>query len=284
MDEDLNIEDEHKPKRMPNYLMTVLVVLMFIVLFIGAFWYSIFYIVPAGHRGVKFLTFFGGTVTDKSWGEGIVFMFPWDQLHIYDTRVISGQDTIDALTQDGIQTRAEISYRYRPDVDSLGWIHQNLGLDYADKVMVPHVTAATRDVVSRYRIDALYTTGRSELQAEMLKKVRSHVDGAYPITILDLVVRNIVLDSTVEKSIADKLVKEQEMLAYDFILEKERKEQARKRIEALGIRQFRTTSGIDILKWRGIEATEKLSSSPNSKVIIIGTDSKELPIILGGKN
>ncbi|MFN0217082.1 MAG: prohibitin family protein [Saprospiraceae bacterium] len=282
MDQDLNMEEEYKPKRSTSQLMTVLIVLMFIVLFIGVFWHSIFYLVPAGHKGVKFMSFYGGTVTDKTWDEGVVFMFPWDELHIYDTRVISRQDTIDALTEDGIHTNAEISYRYRPEVDSLGLMHKNLGLDYAEKVLVPHVTAATRDVISRYRIDALYTTGRGELQVEMLKKVRSHVDGAYPITTLDLVVRNIILDTTVVKSIAAKLVKEQEMLAYDFILQKERKERERKVIEAQGIRQFSRTAGINILQWRGLEATEKLSTSPNAKVIVIGTDSKDLPIILGG--
>lgn len=160
--------------------------------------------------------------------------------------------------------------------------NKTLGLDYGDKIIVPHVTAATRDVISRYRIDALYTTSRSDIQNDMLVQVRNQVDSIYPITTLDLIVRSIVLDETMEKAIADKLVKEQEMLGYDFIIEKELREEERKLIEAIGIKLFRDTSGIDILKWKGIEATKELATSENAKVVIIGTDSGEMPVILGG--
>ncbi len=272
--------EEHKVKR--SYLMEMLILIMLVLVFVVAFWDNMFIKIPAGHKGVMFRTFFGGTVVDEHCDEGLAFVFPWDELYIYDVRVIGRQDTIDALTEDGLHVNAEISYRYRPEADSLGLIHKNLGMDYADKVIVPHVTSATRDVISRYRIDALYTTGRGDIQAEMLVHVKSHVDDFYPITTLDLVVRNIVLDSTMERAIADKLVKEQEMLGYDFIIKKELKEEERKIIEARGIQRFRNTSGINILQWKGFEATKELAASPNAKVIVIGTGSKDLPIILGG--
>ncbi|MCB0566501.1 MAG: prohibitin family protein [Phaeodactylibacter sp.] len=265
-----------------SYLMEALIVIMCVLLLIVAFWEFILINIPAGHKGVLFRPLKGGTVTDRYFDEGLVLIFPWNQIYIYDTRVISGQDTIDALTEDGLQVRAEISYRYRPEADSLGKMHKDLGQDYADKVIVPHVTAATRDVISRYRMDALYTTSRSDIQSDMLGRVRDQVDGSYPITTIDLIVRNIVLEETVEQAIANKLVKEQEMLAYDFIIEKELKEEERKLIEARGIKYFQDTSGINILQWRGIEATEELAKSPNAKVVIIGTDTGELPVILGG--
>ena len=265
-----------------SYMMTALVVIMLLLLLVVSFWDNIFINIPSGHKGVLFRTLAGGTVTGKYFDEGLVFIFPWNEMYVYDTRVISGQDSIDALTEDGLQVRAEISYRYRPKIDSLGKMHKNLGLDYSDKIIVPHVTAATRDVISRYRSDALYTTSRSDIQADMLAQVRSQVDSFYPITTIDLIVRSIVLDETVEKAIDDKLVKEQEMLGYDFLIEKELREEERKLIEARGIKYFQDTSGIDILKWRGIEATEKLAKSENAKVVIIGTDSGEMPVILGG--
>lgn len=263
-------------------MIEVLILIMLLLLLTVFFWDNMFVTIPAGHKGVLFRTIAGGTVTDKYFNEGLVFIFPWNEMYVYDTRVISGQDTIDALTEDGLQVRAEISYRYRPKIDSLGKMHKNLGLDYRDKIIVPHVTAATRDVISRYRIDALYTTSRSDIQEDMLVQVRNQVDSVYPITTLDLIVRNIALDETVEKAISDKLVKEQEMLGYDFLIEKELREEERKLIEARGIRYFQDTSGIDILKWKGIEATKELATSPNAKVVIIGTDSGEMPVILGG--
>ena len=201
---------------------------------------------------------------------------------IYDTKILAGQDTIHALTQDGLSVYAEISYRYTVEPDSLGLIHKNIGENYKQNIIVPHVTAATRDVVSRFRVDALFTTGRKEMQEEMLKQVREQVDKYYPLVTIDLVIRNITIDKTVEQSIADKLVKEQEMLGYDFLLRKEEKEKARKLIEAQGIQKFREVSGIDFLQWKGIEATKELSVSPNAKVIVIGSGKNGLPIILGG--
>lgn len=267
-----------------SYALEALIVVMLVLMLLVYFWDSIFVTIPAGHKGVLFKPFSGGTVTNMYFDEGTVFVFPWNKMNIYDTQILSGQDSIEALTEDGLQVRAEISYRYRPTADSLGLIHKNLGLGYKENVIVPHITAATRDVISRYRIDALYTTSRKDIQTDMLAQVRSQVDSVYPITILDLIVRNIVIEKTVGDAIAKKLVQEQEMLGYDFILEKERKEEERKLIEARGIRMFQDTSGIDILRWQGVEATRELSTSPNAKVLILGKNSGEVPIILGGGN
>ena len=280
MNQTLQQEKERIPGR--PYLLEVLIVVMLLLLLAGVFFKFIVIYIPAGHKGVLFKPIQGGTVTDKHWNEGLALIFPWNQMFIYDTRIITRQDTINALTEDGLQVQAELSYRYRPEIDSLGLIHKNIGQDYSEKIIVPHVTAATRDVISRYRIDALYTTSRTDIQRDMLARVRGQVDDHYPSTTIDVVVRNIVLDEVVEGAISSKLVKEQEMLAYDFIIEKELKEEERKLIEARGIRLFRDTSGIDILQWKGIEATQNLATSPNAKVVIIGTDTGELPVILGG--
>jgi regulator of protease activity HflC (stomatin/prohibitin superfamily) len=241
----------------------------------------IFVNIPAGHKGVLFRTLEGGTVTNRYYDEGLVFVFPWNQMIIYDTRILSGQDTIAALTADGLPVQAEISYRYRPTFDSIGLIHKNLGLGYKNIIIIPHVTSATRDVVSRYRVDALFSTSRKDIQDAMLKQVKAQVDSLYPLTILDLVVRDIKIEKTVEDAIANKLVQEQEMLAYNFILQKEQKELERKLIEARGIKLFRDASGINIMQWKGIEATRELAKSPNTKVIVLGQDGGKLPFFLG---
>lgn len=274
-------KEEEEIIRRP-YLLEVLIIVMVFLMVAAVFIGFIVIYIPAGHKGVLFKPLTVGTVTDRCWDEGISLVFPWNQMYIYDTRIITGQDTISALTEDGLQVQAELSYRYRPEIDSLGLIHKKIGLDYSQKIIVPHVTAATRDVISRYRIDALYTTSRTDIQRDMLSRIRDQVDANYPLTTVDIIVRNIVLDEVVEQAIENKLVQEQEMLGYDFIIEKELKEEERKLIEARGIRLFRDTSGIDILQWKGIEATQNLATSPNAKVVIIGTDTGELPVILGG--
>jgi regulator of protease activity HflC (stomatin/prohibitin superfamily) len=158
-----------------------------------------------------------------------------------------------------------------------------LGLGYKNIIIIPHVTSATRDVVSRYRVDALFSTSRKDIQDAMLKQVKAQVDSLYPLTILDLVVRDIKIEKTVEDAIANKLVQEQEMLAYNFILQKEQKELERKLIEARGIKLFRDASGINIMQWKEIEATRELAKSPNTKVIVLGQDGGKLPFFLGNE-
>jgi regulator of protease activity HflC (stomatin/prohibitin superfamily) len=274
------MSEETKERR--SYLMEVLILLMVVAVLFLAFWDSMVVQIPAGHKGVLFRNLGEGTVLDRTWGEGVVLILPWNEMTVYDNRVLSGQDTIDALTSDGLRVNAELSYRYRPLADSLGALHQLVGDDYAEKVLIPHIAAATRDVVSRYRVDDLYNTSRDDIQADMLSQVRSQVDAYYPVRTIDLIVRNIKLDSVVERAIADKLVREQDMLSYDYLIERQEKESERSDIEARTYRRFERLSGIDLLKIKGIEATRELAKSPNSKIIFLGTDSKELPVIFGG--
>jgi len=265
-----------------SYLMELLIVIMSLMALMLAFWDSIVVEIPAGHKGVLFRNLGEGTVLDRTWGEGVVLLWPWNTMSVYDNRVIDGEDTIDALTSDGLRVNAELSYRYRPLADSLGALHQQVGDDYADKLLIPHIAAATRDVVSRYRVDDLYNTSRDNIQADMLSQVRSQVDAYYPVRTIDLIVRNKRLDSIVERAIADKLVREQDMLGYDFLIERQRKESERSDIEAQTYRRFERLSGIDLLKIKGLEATRELAKSPNSKIIFLGTDQQELPVIFGG--
>lgn len=281
-DDDEELEEEEGRSSMMN----ILLFLMLITVFIFSFWDRMFINIPAGHMGVMFYTFGGGTVVDRHWNEGIAFVFPWDQIFIYDTRVISNQDTVDGLTNDGVTVLAEVSYRFRPEIDSLGLMHKKLGLDYSDKIIVPLVTSAARRIFSNYGIEALYEEKRVNVERQILDEVHKQVDAFYPITTIDLVLRSVELDSLVGQAISNKLVKEQEYLAYQYIIKKEEEEEKRKLIEAKGIRYFRDTSGLtdneSLLKYYGLMATEKLATSPNSKVVIVGTDSKELPVILGG--
>jgi regulator of protease activity HflC (stomatin/prohibitin superfamily) len=98
----------------------------------------------------------------------------------------------------------------------------------------------------------------------------------------------VILPSDLSSAIEEKLKAEQESQRMEFVLERERKEADRKRIEAQGIADFQkiVAEGISdqLLQWKGIEATEKLASSQNAKVVVIGSGEDGLPIILGGQN
>ena len=100
-----------------------------------------------------------------------------------------------------------------------------------------------------------------------------------------VLLRDMQLPQSLKGSIELKQQAEQEALAMNFRLQKETQEAQRKRIEAQGIKDFQqiVSQGIDerLLKWKGIEATEKLADSQNAKVVIIGSGKEGLPIILG---
>jgi len=279
-----------------TYSLQLLLIAMLIAMVLVYFATNLFVIIPAGHKGALYSTLGGGTqLNGEYYDEGFHLMLPWDHMIQYNTRIQEHQDTIVALTEDGLEVSAEISYRYFPDYTRIGRLHRELGPNYLETILVPHITAITRDVISHHRVDKLYSTSRDSIQIAMTQRCQSQITDNYPISIVDIVVRNIVLPHLVSESIQKKLVREQEMLEFDFKLEIEEKEAQRKVIEAegeekarlveaRGVKLFRDTSELDILKWEGINATKELAKSPNAKVVVIGTDDGDLPIILGGNN
>lgn len=269
------------PRKNGYYMHSIMGLMVFavILLYFAEF---VFIVVDAGHKGVLFDRLEKGTSTDNVFDEGFHLIFPWQDVIQYDVRVQEGDYEMIALTADGLSVEVAVSYRYRPKGDSLGVLHKTLGAQYVNTILIPLVAAVTRNVISHHHVDRLYSTSRNELQTDMTSEVALQIHGVYPIEVIDLLIKNVVLHPDVEQAIANKLVEEQNMLAYEFILEQENQEAERKRIQGQGIRDFIDTTQMDYLKFRGLEATENLAKSPNSKVIVIGTDSKELPIILGG--
>ena len=270
------------PPKKRSYYMHIVMGLMMVAVIILYFAEFIFIVVEAGHKGVLFDRLEGGTNTERYLDEGFHIVFPWQTIIQYNTRVQEGEYKMIALTEDGLSVEVEVSYRYRPETDSIGVLHKTLGPQYVHTIIVPLIAAVTRNVVSHHHVDRLYSTSRNELQADMTNEVATQIHGVYPIEIIDLLIKHVALHSDVEQAIANKLVEEQKMLAYDFILRREEQEAQRKRVEGQGIRDFGDTTNIDYLQFRGLEATEELAKSPNAKVVVIGTESSDLPIILGG--
>lgn len=283
MSEDYFEEDYLEPplKRQSSYYMHFIMGLMVIAIVVLYFAEFVFITIQAGHKGALYDPLGNGTNTEKSYDEGLHIVFPWQEVVIYNTRIQEGEMTTNALTEDGLEVAVTVSYRFRPEADSLGVLHKNIGPTYVETILIPLVATVVRDVVSHHHVDRLYSISRNSLQVDMVNQVQLQIHGHYPIQVIDLLIKGVVLHEDVEKAIAEKLVEEQKMLAYNFILEREEQEAERKRIEGQGIRDFGDTTQIDYLKLRGLEATEHLATSPNAKVIVIGTESKELPIILG---
>lgn len=251
----------------------------------------IFINIPAGHVGVLWLRFFGGTVTDIYYGEGIQAIFPWDEMYIYDARLQNKTRLYDTISSNGLSMQVEIAVRYRINRDAVGWLHKLVGPQYDDILVYPEIGSHARELISRYTPEQLYTETRAFIQAQILERmviqlgsslVSQSVRGKL-VNVEDVLIRSVKLPARVQGAIERKAEQYQAMLEYDFRIARERKERDRKRIEAEGVRDFQTTVAKSItdeyLRLRGIEATMALATSQNTKVIVIG-GRDGLPIIL----
>ncbi len=245
------------------------------------FWSAIVHTVRAGEEGVMWRRF-SGTDLDTLYMEGVHVILPWNELHIYDVRIQKLDHTIQVLSTDGLEIDVEVSTRYRPVAKTVPQLHQNVGPDYVERIIVPEVITAVREVMGQYRPEELYALNTGDMQRQIVSRAAIQARDRFVI-IDDVLVRRIHLPEFVQTAIQNKLGEEQEMLEYEYRIEKERREAQRKVVEAQGIKEFQQiiSTGIEepYLRWRGIEATLKLAESNNAKLVVIG-NSDGLPLIL----
>jgi len=258
--------------------------------------------VPSGYVGVLWKRFGGGTVLDprKIRDEGLHFIWPWDRLFLYDLRLQSITENYNVTSSDGVSLTASVNIRFRLQRDGTPVVHQTLGPNYVDVLIRPGIGSLTREIVSRYTAEQVYSTARQEIQ----DKIREHVlersgertmeregEESYRValkdlfTLYDTLLYGIELPAALVAAINRKSEQYYVVLEYEFRVEREKRESERKKIEAQGIRDFQqiVTQGItdSYLRWRGIEATLQLSQSTNTKIVIVGSGKDGLPILLG---
>src|SRR5438046_3062857 len=163
-------------------------------------------------------------------------------------------------------------------------VYQKVGPRSMDALVQRNLRAAIRESTASHTANALYT-GEREMVAKQIYDQLVQKIGGRGITVESVLLRDIQLPASLKSSIESKQQAEQEALAMNFRLQKEKQEAERKRIEAAGIRDFQqiVAQGISpaLLEWKGIEATETLAKSSNSKVVVIGNSKHGLPLILG---
>ena len=243
--------------------------------------------VPSGHKGVFYSTFGGGTEFGKIYGEGFNWHFPWNKVIVYRTQIQERKEDLTVLSSDGATIRIQVSILYHPDMEKLDSLQVVIGEGYYSDIVAPNIRGIARGVAGRYKPEEIYSTKREELASEILNELTSEVAKRW-IIIQNVLIRDVQIPAKISEAINFKLAADQEAQKMRFTIEKERLEAERKRIEAKGIADFQkiVAAGItpSYLKWKGIEATERLASSPNSKVILIGNSSQSMPIILSADN
>jgi prohibitin 1 len=239
-------------------------------------------IIPAGHTGViDFL----GNVSDNTLKPGVNLVNPMAKIEKMSIKTQELKELMSVPSKEGLSVDLEISLLFKLNSEKANDIYKTVGPNYAEIILLPQFRSVVRGVTARYEAKALYTASREKLAGEILEELERLV-GPRGIIVEQAPLRQIQLPARLTQSIEEKLQAEQESQRMEFILLKEKQEADRKRIEAKGIADFQNivAKGISdqLLKWKGIEATEKLANSPNTKVIVIGSGKDGLPLILGG--
>jgi regulator of protease activity HflC (stomatin/prohibitin superfamily) len=242
--------------------------------------------IPSGHHGVKYYKFRKGTQMGKIYGEGFQWHLPWNSFFVYKTQTDERKEVLQVLSADGASIELETSVWFRPIVNKLDSLQITVGPNYYEVVIGPALRGEARSIVGRYKPDEIYSTKREIIASEILTAIQDLLKDKH-VEIQNIIIRNVILPKNVSDAINAKLAADQEQQKMQFVLLKETQEAERKRIEAQGIADFQRiiTQGLskNLLLWKGIEATEKLAQSPNSKVVVIGASESGLPLILGGE-
>lgn len=247
------------------------------------FFDRIFVTIPAGHRGVLYRVFFGGTVVDRSYAEGLKLNFPWNRLEIYDVRNRELPISVQALSQDGLIVTVTTATRFQPVVKRLGELHKYFGPDYVNLILRPLITSSVREVVGKYRYPALYANDRAqdfedEVAAELQRELAD-----IPVLVPKFIVEQISLPEPVNLAIEEKLKQKELLLSYEFRLQTAQAEITKMRLDAEATAAYNKVVGRSLdenmLRYLGIKATENLANSPNAKVLMFG-NRDGLPVIL----
>ncbi len=242
-----------------------------------------FTVIPAGHVGV--VDFFG-VVSDNTLKSGINFINPLARVIKFSIKTQEIKEIMDVPSKEGLTVQLEVSVLFHLDPEKASQVYKTVGENYIGVILEPQFRSVSRGVTAGYEARALYTSER-EMLAQIIMSELQKIVGQRGIVIESTPLRKITLPAGLTAAIEEKLRAEQESQRMQFVLAKERQEADRKRIEAQGISDFQNivSKGISeqLLRWKGIEATEKLANSPNTKVIVIGAGKDGLPLILDTK-
>lgn len=244
---------------------------------------NIFTVIPAGNVGV--IDFFG-SVSDRTLKPGINVVNPFARVVKLSIKTREVEEAMDVPSKEGLSVNLGTSVLFHLDPEKAAQIYKTVGPDFVKVLLIPQIRSVARGVSASYEAKALYTSVRETI-SQIMKEDLEKLVNPRGIIIESIPLRHVGLPPGLTQAIEEKLRAEQESQRMQFVLLKEKQEAERKKIEAQGISDFQNivTKGISepLLRWKGIEATEKIAQSQNTKVIIIGAGKDGLPLIMDTK-
>ncbi|MFI5187018.1 MAG: prohibitin family protein [Chitinophagales bacterium] len=256
---------------------------------------SCFIQVDAGEVGVKKLF---GNVQPDVLGSGLHFINPLYEVQrldvktqnytmsgVHDEGQKQGDDAIRVLTADGLEVTIDLTVLYRLIPTEAPKLLRETGADYEYKIVRPISRTEIRDNAVYYEAVALYSSKRDEFQNRIFKSIEDEFKKR-GLLLENLLVRNITLPEAVKNTIEQKIQAEQEAQKMQFVLQKEKQEADRKRIEAQGIADYQHIISESLtdkqLQYEQIKAYKEMALSQNAKIIVIGKGNA--PVILDSKS
>jgi regulator of protease activity HflC (stomatin/prohibitin superfamily) len=240
-------------------------------------------IIPAGYVGVYDLF---GKVADTELGAGIHLVNPLAKIHKFSVRTQEIKEAVDVPSREGLTVKVDVSLLLALHPERAADLYRKIGYEYLNIVVTPQLRGVVRDITSGYDAKALYTAERESISRGIENALRPLLQER-GIRLEKILLRKITLPPKLAAAIENKLEAEQQAEQMKFVLDKEKQEAERKRIEAQGVADYQTiiNKGLNenLLKWKGIEATREVAKSPNTKVVIVGSGKDGLPIILGNQ-
>jgi regulator of protease activity HflC (stomatin/prohibitin superfamily) len=197
---------------------------------------------------------------------------------------IRGDDAIPVLTKDGLQVVIDLTALYKLLPSVAPKIIKTIGVDFELKIIRPIIRSKIRDNAANYAAIDLYSTKREEFETQLRDAIELDFV-ARGFNLEQLLIRKINLPQSVKESIERKITADQEAQRMVYVLEKEKQEADRKRVEAHGIADAQKiiNSGLSekLLRFEQIKVQKELVNSPNSKIILLGNSKNSPPFIIG---
>jgi len=239
--------------------------------------------VKTGHVGV--VTVFG-RITGRTLPEGIHVVSPLARVQELDIKTQEIKERTSVPSSEGLIMGIEASVLYHLQPDRAADVLQKIGTGYAEVLLIPNFRSAIRTVTAVHTASALYSDAREGIASRILTDLQQQVQPR-GIVIENVLLRDLQLPDTLKHAIESKQQAQQDAQRMEFVLQKERQEAERKRVEAQGIKDFQNivSQGISdkLLEWKGIEATIELSKSQNAKIVVVGNSKTGLPLLFSGE-
>jgi len=216
---------------------------------------------------------------------GLHFKTPVSTVNTIDTRTLLCPSENVVPTSEGLNVELDVSLLYHVEPDEAAQLFKSVGEQFETTVVAPTLRSAVRNLTAETSVKTLYSAGRKELRDALQQELEAKLKPR-GIVLEDILIKSLRLPKQLSDAIEVKLQKEQEAAQMEFVIQREQQEAERKAVEAKGQAEFnriiQQSLSPEYLRFKGIEATEKLAESKNSKVVVIGSGKDGLPLILGG--